>query len=57
MKRQVKSIVLPLRLSPVEWEALQDRAKLENSNGSAIARQAISEYLVASPTKRSPKAA
>jgi hypothetical protein len=41
----VNKVVLPIRMHDKDLEALRDRASVENSNPTAIARTAIRFYL------------
>lgn len=50
-------IVYPTRLDQQDIEALQDRAKIENSTPTAIARTAIRWYLIQTRPTENPPAA
>ena len=47
------SVIFPIRMTPKEKEAIQDRARLLKTNMTAMVREAIREYLSTQEVKPS----
>lgn len=54
---QALSVVIPIRLSEEDYQALTDRTRIECSNQTAIARTAIRWYLTKTRPIQKPPAA